>query len=240
MPRNVKTQPLRSGTYWPSIQSWSDRSRRWSLHSPTRLTLSVSPHPLRSHQPGVIAIDALPGLAQMLNDSSHVSVRAQGVRAIGRVLSMSALAERSMPLASVVPAHRDGDAAVRAAVADALGRITSSATTDTIVQRTLETLARDSVATTRLRAVEALGALSAMARRAVLQTVLHDSSAASSSRRRLASRARHTRAGGDAGTTRKPSRRFVGPGPARRCSRAGLALDSHIPERNGGAARSTY
>jgi len=129
-------------------------------------------------QPGVIAIDALPGLAQMLNDSAHASVRAQGVRAIGRVLSMSALAERSMPLASVVPAHRDGDDAVRAAVADALGRITSSATTDTIVQRTLETLAGDSVATTRLRAVEALGALSASARRAVLQSVLHDSSAA--------------------------------------------------------------
>jgi HEAT repeat protein len=129
-------------------------------------------------QPGVIAMDALPGLAQMLNDSSHASVRAQGVRAIGRLLSTSALAERAMLLGSVVPAHRDGDAAVRAAVADALGRIMSSATTDTIVQQTLETLVRDSVASTRLRAVEALGSLPAMARRQALHTALNDSSAA--------------------------------------------------------------
>lgn len=129
-------------------------------------------------QPGVVAMDALSGLAQMLTDSVHASVRVQGVRAIGRLLSVSAPAERSMLLAAVVPSHRDGDAAVRAALADALGKIASSVTTDTIVQQTLETLVGDSVATTRLRAVEALGVLPALARRAALQRALQDSSAA--------------------------------------------------------------
>lgn len=125
-------------------------------------------------QPGVVAIDALPGLAHMLSDSAHASVRAQGVRAIGRLLSMSEPAERATLLATVIPAHHDGDAAVRAAVADALGRITSSAMTDMMIKRTLVTLVADSVAATRLRAVEALVGLPASARRAALQRALQD------------------------------------------------------------------
>lgn len=129
-------------------------------------------------QPGVVAIDALPGLAQMLNDSAHAAVRIQGVRAMGRLLMSSDAAERLTLLASLVPAHRDGNAAVRAAVADALGRITSSVAIDTTVQRALTTLVGDSVAATRLRAVEALGAIPGSAWRGALRLTLRDSSAA--------------------------------------------------------------
>ncbi len=129
-------------------------------------------------QPGVVAIDALPWLAQMLNDSAHAAVRVQGVRAFGRLLSTSGVAERLTLLATLLPAHRDGDATVRAAVADALGKITSNFATDTFVHRTLTTLVGDSVATTRLRAVESLGAIPAPARREALHTALNDSSAA--------------------------------------------------------------
>ncbi len=129
-------------------------------------------------QPGVVAIDALPGLAQMLNESAHAAVRIQGMRAMGRLLMSSDAAERLTLLASLVPAHRDGNAAVRAAVADALGRITSSVAIDTTVQRALTTLVGDSVAATRLRAVEALGAIPGSAWRGALRLTLRDSSAA--------------------------------------------------------------
>lgn len=129
-------------------------------------------------QPDVKAIDALAGLERLVDDSAHAAVRAQGIRALGRLLAASVAAERSRILSVLIPAHRDPDSEVRAAVADALGGAQYAASPDTDVQRALSALVTDAEPATRLRAVDALDVLSADARREALRIAMGDSSAA--------------------------------------------------------------
>ena len=129
-------------------------------------------------QPGVSTVDALPGLAHMLEDSAHAAVRVRGVRALGRLLSSSNVTERARVLATVLPAYRDTDADVREAVAGALGQARSVDTLAAELQRALTALVTDPSSRTRARAVEALGATSSPVRREALRVALRDSSAA--------------------------------------------------------------
>lgn len=129
-------------------------------------------------QPGVEAIDALPGLARLLDDSAHNAVRMQGVRALASLLTRARLSERSEVLQALVGAHRDRDGGVRAAVADAIAEAPTTGASEPAIERALMALVADSATTTRLRAVQALGAIRGPARRDALRMALRDSSAA--------------------------------------------------------------
>lgn len=128
-------------------------------------------------RPNVAAIDALPGLARLLDDTAHADVRVQGARALGRLLTRARPEERVQVTHALVPAHRDRDAGVRAAVADALGSASSLHVADPEIERALAALVSDPSMETRLRAVEALGEIRGPIRQKALRMALRDSSA---------------------------------------------------------------
>jgi HEAT repeat protein len=78
----------------------------------------------------------------------------------------------------LVAAHRDRDAGVRAAVADALGAVPITGASEPSIDSALLALVTDSATSTRLRAVQALRAIRGPARRDALRMALRDSSAA--------------------------------------------------------------